>query len=129
MDLQNRSGNTPLHWAALNGHLEAVKILIATGANSSVRNKAGHDVVYEAEINSKEDVVEWLLKEGDLDEEAANDDDNDDHATLRDGDERKNSDNTTMRGQTLEESVSPTKSYDEENYEGMGEKVEKLSLG
>lgn len=129
MDLQNRSGNTPLHWAALNGHLEAVKILIATGANSSVRNKAGHDVVYEAEINSKEDVVEWLLKEGDLDEEVANDDDNDDHATLRDGDERKNSDNTTMRGQTLEESVSSTKSYDEENYEGMGEKVEKLSLG
>lgn len=111
MDLQNRSGNTPLHWAALNGHLEAVKILIATGANSSVRNKAGHDVVYEAEINSKEDVVEWLLKEGDLDEEVANDD------------------NTTMRAQTLEESVSPTKSYDEENYEGMGEKVEKLSLG
>lgn len=89
MDLQNRSGNTPLHWAALNGHLEAVKILIATGANSSVRNKAGHDVVYEAEINSKEDVVEWLLKEGDLDEEVANDDDNDDHATLGDGDEGK----------------------------------------
>ena len=27
-------------------------------------NKAGHDVVYEAEVNGKQDVVEWLLKEG-----------------------------------------------------------------
>lgn len=27
-------------------------------------NKAGHDVVFEAEVNGKEEVVEWLLKEG-----------------------------------------------------------------
>lgn len=101
LNLQNGSGNTALHWAALNGHLEAVKILIAAGANSFVRNKAGHDAVYEAEINSKEDVVDWLFKEGDLDGEAADDDD----ATLRDGDGRKDSD-TEMRVSSMEESVS-----------------------
>ena len=27
-------------------------------------NRAGHDAVYEAEGNGKEDVVEWLLAEG-----------------------------------------------------------------
>lgn len=104
LNLQNGSGNTALHWAALNGHLEAVKILIAAGANSFVTNKAGHDAVYEAEINSKEDVVEWLFKEGDLDGEAADDDD----ATLRDGNGGKDSD-TKMRVSSMEESVSPAK--------------------
>lgn len=139
LNLQNRSGNTPLHWAALNSHLEAVKILIAAGANSSVRNKAGHDVVYEAAINSKEDVVEWLLKEGHLEEEAADDDDDDDdddgdvdgdgEATLRDRDERKDSDHPTTRVSPLEESFSPAKNYEKENCDEMGEKVQKLSLG
>lgn len=139
LNLQNRSGNTALHWAALNGHLEAVKILVASGANSSVRNKAGFDAVYEAEINSKEDVVEWLLKEGNLDEEAAsnddddNGDDDDDHhdATLRDGNERKNSEDKSMRGPPppLEESVSPANNHDKDDCNEMGEKVEKLSLG
>ena len=64
LNVQNASGNTPLHWASLNGHLEAVKILIAAGADPSVTNQAGHDCVYEAEINSKYAVVEWLLTEG-----------------------------------------------------------------
>ncbi|KAL8904119.1 MAG: hypothetical protein Q9171_007163 [Xanthocarpia ochracea] len=62
-NLSNTSGNTPLHWAALNGHLDAVKILIAAGADPAIRNIAGHDAVYEAERNGKEEVVEWLLKE------------------------------------------------------------------
>lgn len=131
LNLQNRSGNTALHWAALNGHLEAVKILVASGANSSVRNKAGFDAVYEAEINSKGDVVEWLLKEGNLDEEAANDDDDHHDAALQDGNERKHSDDKSMRGTPppLEESVSPANNHDKDDCDEMGEKVEKLSLG
>ncbi|KAA6413505.1 MAG: Ankyrin repeat-containing protein [Lasallia pustulata] len=63
INAQNSSGNTPLHWASLNGHLEAVKILVAAGADPALANKAGHDVVYEAEVNGKQEVVEWLLKE------------------------------------------------------------------
>ncbi|KAF2826744.1 ankyrin [Ophiobolus disseminans] len=57
----NHAGNTPLHWAALNGHLECVKLLIQSGADVTIINRAGHDAVFEAEINDKNDVVDWLL--------------------------------------------------------------------
>jgi ankyrin repeat protein len=60
---QNKAGNTPLHWAALNGHLPAVKLLLESGADVSILNAAGHDAVYEAEINDKNEVVDFLLKE------------------------------------------------------------------
>jgi hypothetical protein len=57
----NDAGNTPLHWAALNGHLESVKLLIQAGADITIFNRAGHDAVFEAEINDKNEVVDWLL--------------------------------------------------------------------
>ena len=57
----NEAGNTPLHWAALNGHLESVKLLLHAGASVGLFNRAGHDAVFEAEINDKQDVVDWLL--------------------------------------------------------------------
>lgn len=59
----NAAGNTPLHWAALNGHLECVKLLMHSGADITIFNKAGHDAVFEAELNDKKDVVDWLLSE------------------------------------------------------------------
>lgn len=64
INAQNSSGNTALHWAALNGHLEAVKVLLEQGADPTICNQRGHDAVYEAELNDKNDVVEWVLKEG-----------------------------------------------------------------
>ena len=64
LNLQNVSGNTPLHWAALNGHLPAVKLLIEAGADPSVINRAGKDAVFEAEVNEKNEVAAWLLTEG-----------------------------------------------------------------
>lgn len=64
LNLQNSSGNTPLHWAALNGHLPAVKLLIEAGADPTVMNKAGKDAVYEAEANEKNELAAWLLTEG-----------------------------------------------------------------
>ncbi|KAF2657124.1 ankyrin [Lophiostoma macrostomum CBS 122681] len=57
----NEAGNTALHWAALNGHLECVKLLIQLGADVTIINKAGHDAVFEAEINDKKEVGDWLL--------------------------------------------------------------------
>lgn len=57
----NDAGNTPLHWAALNGHLDSVKLLVESGADVTVINRAGHDAVFEAEINDKKEVVDWLL--------------------------------------------------------------------
>ncbi|KAJ6130758.1 hypothetical protein N7512_003538 [Penicillium capsulatum] len=45
----NHSGNTPLHWAALNTHLECVKALVEAGADVAIKNNAGHDAVFLAE--------------------------------------------------------------------------------
>ncbi|EEQ33914.1 ankyrin repeat-containing protein [Microsporum canis] len=46
---KNHSGNTPLHWAALNTHLECVKALVKAGADIILKNNAGHDAVFVAE--------------------------------------------------------------------------------
>ena len=64
LNAQNQAGNTALHWAALNGHLESVKVLLDQGSDPTIPNQRGHDAVYEAEINDKKEVVEWVLKEG-----------------------------------------------------------------
>ncbi|OWP04305.1 hypothetical protein B2J93_9373 [Marssonina coronariae] len=64
LNAQNKAGNTALHWAALNGHLAAVKVLLDEGSDPTITNQKGHDAVYEAELNDKKDVVEWVLKEG-----------------------------------------------------------------
>lgn len=60
----NNEGNTALHWAALNGHLEAVKALVAKGADMGVRNKAGRTAGFEAQRAGRGDVVGWLLGRG-----------------------------------------------------------------
>ena len=64
LNAQNKAGNTALHWAALNGHLESVKVLLEEGSDPTITNQRGHDAVYEAELNDKTEVVEWVLKEG-----------------------------------------------------------------
>lgn len=69
LSTQNSAGNTPLHWAALNGHLTSVQCLVEKGADPYLQNKAGHDCVYEAERNDRREAVEWMLKEGGLEEE------------------------------------------------------------
>ena len=63
LNLQNASGNTPLHWAALNGHLPAVQLLMEAGADPTVTNKAGKDALSEAEAAEKNEVAAWLITE------------------------------------------------------------------
>lgn len=68
----NAAANTPLHYAALNGHLDAARLLLAHLVGADVleyltaKNAAGHDAAFEAESAGKEDVVNWLL--GKMDE-------------------------------------------------------------
>lgn len=61
---KNRNGNTPLHWAAVNGHLSCVKTLVERGADPATKNDAGYDALYEADCSGKEggrEVAEWIL--------------------------------------------------------------------
>lgn len=46
---RNNSGNTPLHWAALNTHLDCVKALVEAGADVRAKNNAGHEAAFLAE--------------------------------------------------------------------------------
>ncbi|KAF2672553.1 ankyrin [Microthyrium microscopicum] len=64
VNAKNGAGNTALHWAALNGHVLVILELLRHGADPSVLNGAGHDALYEAEVNEKEEAVDVLLKEG-----------------------------------------------------------------
>jgi ankyrin repeat protein len=76
VNLQNTAGNTPLHWAALNGHVDIIKLLLSHGADPSILNVAGHDAVFEAELNDKTAAAELLLTEGiQLETGLSNDDD------------------------------------------------------
>lgn len=61
---QNTQGNTPLQWAAYNGHVEIVKVLVSAGANLWIKNNAGHLAMFEAERADKTDVVGFLLLAG-----------------------------------------------------------------
>ncbi|CAG8591393.1 5658_t:CDS:2, partial [Scutellospora calospora] len=61
VNAQNELGNTPLHWSALNGHIEVVTLLISNGADVKIKNKAGRTAMYEAQQNNHEKVVEYLL--------------------------------------------------------------------
>lgn len=58
----NDNGNTHLHWAAYNGHLEIVKLLVTKfNADASIANDQGHDAAYVAKANSQYAVANWLL--------------------------------------------------------------------
>jgi hypothetical protein len=46
--VRNAEGNTPLHWACLNGRADVVRVLLTRGAAAAVLNAAGRSPVDEA---------------------------------------------------------------------------------
>ena len=61
MNRPNNNGSTALHWAALNGHMDAVKLLVLAGGARAIKNNSGREAVDEAERAGKQDVATWLL--------------------------------------------------------------------
>lgn len=71
---QNETGNTALHWASLNGKLDVVQLLCDEyDADPFIRNNFGHDSIYEAENNGREQLESYFLKKYDIEPEQDND--------------------------------------------------------
>lgn len=60
----NTFGSTPLHYAAMNGHLGVVKLLLTNGAVLDVKDKSGATPLWLAAANGRLNVVEFLMSKG-----------------------------------------------------------------
>jgi ankyrin repeat protein len=55
-------GNTPLHRASQNGHLDVVKYLVEKGADFQAVDKVGDTPLHDASYYGKLDVVKYLVE-------------------------------------------------------------------
>ena len=60
LNYKNTNGDTPMHIAALRGHLDCVKTLLLKGANPCIINISGKTAAHEAEKNQHYQVVEYI---------------------------------------------------------------------
>ncbi|WP_353275377.1 ankyrin repeat domain-containing protein [Wolbachia endosymbiont (group A) of Pipizella viduata] len=60
----DNSGNTPLHWAALNGEKDVVKALLGEGANVDAKDNRGWNPLHLAAENYHLEVMGILLSNG-----------------------------------------------------------------
>jgi hypothetical protein len=61
LDAANEFGNTGLHWAALGGHLDTIKLLMDQGASPALANDKNYVPLDLASFNEKFDVVDYFL--------------------------------------------------------------------
>ena len=54
--------NYPLHWAAVGGDLNTVKLLLEHGADPSVRDSAGRTPAMDAPRNDHKELADYLEK-------------------------------------------------------------------
>jgi hypothetical protein len=48
----------------LNNHVDTVKLLVTEGADMFIKNEAGKDAVFEAAQRENEELVQWMLSQG-----------------------------------------------------------------
>lgn len=65
LDAPNEFGNTGLHWAAMGGHLDVVKYLIAEGASPALANDKNYIPLDLASFGEKMNVVDYFLSQMD----------------------------------------------------------------
>lgn len=63
LDAPNEFGNTGVHWAAGQGHLDVVKYLVAEGASPALANDKNYVPLDLAGLNEKHDVVDYFLSQ------------------------------------------------------------------
>ena len=56
------SGNTALHMACANGHLDIVKLLLKHGANPNALNKSKNTPLHWAALNGRTEIIELLIE-------------------------------------------------------------------
>lgn len=57
---QDWNGRTGLHGAALNGHIQIVRLLLSHGADTNIQNDWGKTALMEAEREGHEEIVSEL---------------------------------------------------------------------
>lgn len=65
LDAPNEFGNTGLHWAAMGGHLDVVKHLVAEGASPALANDKNYIPLDLASFGEKMNVVDYFLSQMD----------------------------------------------------------------
>jgi len=61
---QNNRGNTALHYAHDDTHIDVVKLLVAKGIDMNIQNIKGHTVLHNVFLRTQEKVVRFLLQAG-----------------------------------------------------------------
>ena len=56
--------NTLLHYAAVNGHIVVIQVLLGTGANPNVTNRFGKTPLHKAAEHGHKEILQLLLDEG-----------------------------------------------------------------
>jgi hypothetical protein len=63
VNVQSEKGETPLHLATVNGHLEVVRVLLKHGANTNLRDTEGKTPLHRARSEGHLDIVSFLLSD------------------------------------------------------------------
>ena len=67
VDARNQDGYTPLHWAAMDGHVETAALLLDRGADVDARDERGATPLHYALKKGHARTVEVLRKHGGAD--------------------------------------------------------------